>query len=319
MKIGIQLHADRGVDAVIEEARRADAQGFDSIWLSDHLMSPSGQDSPEGPLDYFVLMTALGAVTQRVRLAWGMLNVSFRPPAVLAKMLSTLDQITHGRVIATLGSGWFKEEYIAYDLPLIDDHDERAEYAREVVALLKELWTHPTPERVTFEGRYLHVRNLPFNPAPFQKPHPPIWFGGDSDATLETVKQLCDGWVPLRTANREALSQVMAAPDWPKRPMTIAKSVRIFVAETYDAAIEEARRDYESPPLRRTPPPESFEAFVAREVVGTPEQCLARIAEIESWGVNYLRVNFRSEAAQERVARLLLPRLSQAPEALATG
>jgi len=65
MKLGLQLHPDRGVDAVIAEARRADEQGFDSVWLSDHLMNPMGQHTADGPLDYFVLMTALGAVTKR--------------------------------------------------------------------------------------------------------------------------------------------------------------------------------------------------------------------------------------------------------------
>lgn len=321
MKLGIQLHPDRGVDAVMDEARLADRQGFDSVWLSDHLMSPSGQHRADGPLDYFVLATAIGAVTSRVRLAWGMLNVSFRPPAVLAKMLASLDQITHGRVIATLGSGWFKEEYEAYGIPLVDDHDERAAFAREAVALMKELWTHPAPERVSFEGRFLRVRDLPFNPAPYQKPHPPIWLGGDSEATLQTVKQLGDGWVPLRNATREALAAVFAQPDWPTRPMTIVKGARIVVAESRYAAIEAARREYQlmlaSPSPARAPA--SLEEFMEREIVGDVDACLQRIAEIESWGVNYLRVSFQSEAAQEAVARLLLPRLGAASAPVASG
>src|SRR5205823_5620387 len=184
MKVGLTLHPERGLDALFEEARQADRQGYDSIWLGDHLMSPSGETSPDGPLDMFTLGTALGAWTMRVRIAWAMPNLGFRPPTVLAKMLATLDHTTHGRVIATVGSGWFKEEYEAYGIPLIDDHDERVEYAREVVMLLRELWTHPAPERVTFEGKHVRVRDLPFSPAPFQRPHPPIWFGGDSDATI---------------------------------------------------------------------------------------------------------------------------------------
>ena len=72
-------------------------------------------------------------------------------------MLSTLDHVTHGRVIASVGAGWFEAEYRAYNIPLIEDHDERVAYGREVVALLKELWTHPAPERVTFQGRHVRV------------------------------------------------------------------------------------------------------------------------------------------------------------------
>lgn len=315
MKIGVQLHADRGVDAVMDEARRADEQGFDSIWLSDHLMSPSGVNKPDGPLDYLTLMTALGATTTRVRLAWGMLNLNFRPPAVFAKMLASLDQITHGRVIATLGSGWYKDEYEAYDLPWVDDHDERAEFGREVIALLRELWTHPAPDRVTFEGKYVHVRDLPFNPAPYQKPHPPIWPGGDSEATLETVKQFGDGWIPLRAAaSRESLEKALAAADWPKREMTIVKGARIVVGDTRDEAVTLAKREFEVGSTAGAPGwPATMDEFLARDIIGTADEALERIAEFESWGVNYLRLNFQTEAAQEKAARLVLPRLGSAP------
>src|ERR1051326_3770844 len=89
MKIGMLLHPERGMDAVLDEARVADQQGFDSVWLSDHLMDIRGQDGPDGPFDSFTLMVAVGAITNRTRLAWAMLNPSFHPPAVLAKRLST--------------------------------------------------------------------------------------------------------------------------------------------------------------------------------------------------------------------------------------
>jgi len=191
------------------------------------------------------------------------------------------------------------------------DHDERIAYTRELVLLLKDLWTHPAPERVTFEGKYVKVRDLPFNPAPYQKPHPPIWLGGESGATLAVVKELADGWVTLSAGgDPEALSKVTGAPDWPKRPMTVVKGGRVVVRETREAALADAQSEYES--LQASAPrfaPPTFEAFLAREVVGTPDECLASLAELESWGVNYLRLSFQSEAAQDAVARLLLPRL----------
>src|SRR6188768_3024929 len=108
MQYGLQLHSERGSDAVLREARLADAQGFDSVWLFDHLLGTRGDPQPSEPLDSLTLMIAVGAVTERVRLAWAMLNPSFRNPAVLAKMLATLDVITHGRVICSLGAGWFE-------------------------------------------------------------------------------------------------------------------------------------------------------------------------------------------------------------------
>jgi alkanesulfonate monooxygenase SsuD/methylene tetrahydromethanopterin reductase-like flavin-dependent oxidoreductase (luciferase family) len=219
MKIGMQLHPDRGADAVIDEARQADEQGFDSVWLSDHLFNTRGGHRPDVPLDLLTLATAIGAVTKRTRLAWASLNITLRPPALLAKTLTSLDQITHGRVIATLGSGWNLPEWQAYNLPIIDDHDERALFAREVVQLFKELWTNPAPHLTTFEGKYVRVKDLPFNPEPYQKPHPPIWFGGESEATLKTVKELCDGWMMLGAGGKpEALHAASRRPDWPQRP-----------------------------------------------------------------------------------------------------
>jgi alkanesulfonate monooxygenase SsuD/methylene tetrahydromethanopterin reductase-like flavin-dependent oxidoreductase (luciferase family) len=310
----MQLHAERGYDAVIEEARRADEQGFDSVWLSDHIMAMNGEHKPDGPLDLFVLMTAIAAVTQRTRLAWASLNITLRPPLLFAKMLTTLDVISHGRVICSFGSGWNKEEWTAYNLPLIDDHDERVEYARELIALFKQLWTHPAPEVTSFEGRFIKVEGLPFNPAPVQKPHPPIWIGGESEATLTTAKQLCNGWMALSAGgNREKLAEVMGAPDWPSRPMTIVKGGRIVVRESKDEALRVAQAEYGTAKAA-TPQfvPPTFEEFLQREIAGTPDECLTRIAEVESWGVDYLRVNFPSAESQDAAARLLLPRLDEA-------
>ena len=319
MQIGMTLHPDRGIDAVMAEAKAADEQGYDSVWLFDHLMGfAGGEPKPDVPFELFTLMTAIGAVTQHVRLAWGMLNVSFRYPAVLAKQLATLDHITKGRVICTLGSGWFKEEYEAYNLPLLDDHDERADYAREVVALIKELWTHPAPERVSFEGKYVQTKGLPFNPKPYQQPHPPIWFGGDSEATLKTVREYCDGWVMLRSS-RDDVEAALASPEWPKRPMAIVRNARIFVGEDHEDGVSVARREFELGKAAGAPGlPDTAEEFIAREIVGSADECLPRLLELETWGINYVRVNYQTAEAQEKLARLLLPRLPANEQAIAS-
>jgi alkanesulfonate monooxygenase SsuD/methylene tetrahydromethanopterin reductase-like flavin-dependent oxidoreductase (luciferase family) len=306
MKIGMLLHPERGVDAVLEEARGADLQGFDSVWVFDHLMDIRGSQGPDGPMDSFVLMTAIGAVTHRARLAWAMLNPSFDYPAVLAKRLATLDHITHGRVICTLGAGWFKEEYQAYNIPLLDDHDERIAQEREVILLLKQLWTHPAPEKVSFEGKYVRCFDLQFNPAPFQRPHPPIWVGGDSPATLGLVKEQADGWVMLSSGNSETLGRVLGEPDWPSRPMTLVRNAWIFAADTESSAMDQATEAFSRGGVRGT-----LDEFLSNNVIGTPEQCVERLREIESWGINYIRAAFASPEHQAEVARLVLPLLKR--------
>jgi alkanesulfonate monooxygenase SsuD/methylene tetrahydromethanopterin reductase-like flavin-dependent oxidoreductase (luciferase family) len=309
VKLGILLHPERGIDAVFEEARQADQQGFDSIWLGDHIMG-HGYTGSDGPLDSFTLMTALGGITTRTRLAWSILNPGFRYPAMLAKVLATLDQITKGRVICTLGAGSVPAEYKAYDIPVIDDHDGRVAYAREVVQLLKELWTHPAPETVSFNGQHVKTHDLAFAPAPYQKPHPPIWLGGESDATIQNVIDLAEGWVMLTRGSSDRLAQVLARPDWPKRSMTIVRMIRMFVAEDGDSAVAEAKASFERDPVGKGGTAATLDEFIQREIVGTPDECTRRVAELEAGGANYLRLAFDNEAQQERVARLILPRLA---------
>jgi alkanesulfonate monooxygenase SsuD/methylene tetrahydromethanopterin reductase-like flavin-dependent oxidoreductase (luciferase family) len=308
MKLGLLLHPERGVDAVLAEAHSADQQGYDSVWVSDHLMEWRGNPGPDLPLDSFTLMTAVGAVTSRTRLAWAMLNPSFRPPAVLAKMLATLDQITHGRVICTAGAGWFEEEYRAYDLPFVEDHDERIAAAAEALRLMCELWTHPAPERVSFEGKYVRASNLAFAPAPWQKPHPPIWFGGDSEATQRVVRELADGWVMLRTAP-DALRQALASPDWPSRPMTLVRNSRIVVGATRDEALATVGRMIEQHAEAQAMPA-SVEEFLQRFIAGNADECLQQLDAVEATGINYLRLAFEDAEQQARVAREILPRLT---------
>ncbi len=313
VRVGLYINppAATPAEAILAQARAADRQGFDSVWLGDHLIDYRGEPFvAEGPVESFTTMAAIGATTTRIRLGWGMLNPSFRNPALLAKMLATLDQLTRGRVICTLGAGWLKPEYEAYAIPFLDDHDERIEHEREVVQLLKRLWTSPAPERVTFEGRHVRTRELAFNPAPYQKPHPPIWIGGDSEATVGLVKELADGWVPLHRREPESVREVRASPDWPERPMSVVRITRMLVGETRDAVMPEAEQAYEI--VRNTATlhaPATFEEFISRELIGTPEDCLERIDELEAAGIDYLLVPFESDDEQERAARLLLPRL----------
>ena len=302
------LHPHRGVDAVVAEAQRADAQGFDSMWLGDHLTYPAAEARPNGPLDTFTLMTALGAVTSRIRLAWSTLNPAFRRPVVTAKMLASLDQITKGRVIFSFGAGWNKAEYEAYDVPFIEDHDQRILYAREVARLFKQAWTHPAPDVIDFDGQFIKTRGLAFNPAPYQSPHPPIWVGGESDLTLETVREIGDGWVLLTAGGLDRIREMTSRADWPKRPMDVVKNVRIHVAETRDAAIAEAKIVFDHGGRYF---PKTLDEFVAKEAVGTVEDCLRHIETMRGVGVNYLRVEFLNDAHQDQAARLLLPALAE--------
>lgn len=310
MHFGLQLHADRGIDAVLAEARLADAQGFDSVWTGDHLVTIRGEPRADRPLETWTLMTAIGAITQRTRLAFATLNPSFRNPALLAKMLATLDQITHGRVICTLGAGWYQDEYTAYDIPFIDDHDARIDHEREVVQLLLQLWTHPAPEKTTFDGRYVKTKDLAFSPAPFQKPHPPIWIGGNSPATQKLAKDLGDGWMLLSAGGaREVVAEAKTQADWPDREMTIVGGANVFAADTQESAEQQAREAFEAGKVAFVP---NLEALMQNGIIGTRKRVAERFAELEDWGINYLRLTFSDTAQQTYFAEHVLGALSYA-------
>ena len=194
MKIGVGLHADRGYQVVLEEARQADLQGFDSVWLNDHMMGLRTTHSPAEPTRQFHVDDHHRAYPPAA-CAWrGMLNPELRPGGRPCQDAGDAGCARYrGRVICSIGAGWLKEEYLAYGVPFLDDHEERIAHEREVIQLLKQAWSHPAPERISFDGRYVKVQDLSFNPAPCQQPHPPIWIGGDSPATVELVKELADG------------------------------------------------------------------------------------------------------------------------------
>jgi len=206
-------------------ALKAENLGFDSIWVTDHLMHPFPVKGK--PLCYcheaWTLMSALAATTESVKIAFHVLVPAFRNPSVLAKMAATLDEISEGRLIMSLGAGWFKQEYDAYGIPW-EDHDDRIERLREAILVMKALWTQPI---ATFKGKYYHVKEAIMEPKPVQKPHPPIWIGGNSLKTLQLAAELAEGWIS-RPALPEKLKENI---DFVKK---IAKKSRMEYAATIE-------------------------------------------------------------------------------------
>ncbi|MEM2455006.1 MAG: LLM class flavin-dependent oxidoreductase [Candidatus Bathyarchaeia archaeon] len=179
-------------DEIKEIALKAEELGFHSIWVSDHLMHPF--PVPGKPEFYcheaWTLMSALAALTERIKLGFHVLIPAFRGPAILAKMAATLDIISKGRLIMSLGAGWFKREYEAFGIPW-EEHDERINRLEEAILIIKALWTRET---ATFYGKYYCIKDAVMEPKPLQRPHPPIWVGGNSHKTMELSARLADGW-----------------------------------------------------------------------------------------------------------------------------
>jgi probable F420-dependent oxidoreductase len=160
-------------------AEWADTHGFYSVSINDHFFSPLG--APQTPqLECYATLSAIAAVTKNVRLAPAVTAMSFRSPAMLAKMTSTLDHISNGRLVLGVGSGWQRSEYDAhgYSYP---NNAERLDQLSDAIKLIKAMWTQDEP---TYRGRYFSIEKAYNYPRPVQKPHPPIMVGGSGKKLL---------------------------------------------------------------------------------------------------------------------------------------
>ena len=186
-------------------AKRAEEMGYDSLFKGDHIVVPGninsrypytatgefpGSDSGEAQ-EMLAVLSFLAGQTRTIRLVTSVIIVPHRNPLVAAKALATLDVLSNGRLVVGIGAGWMREEFEALDLP---PFEERGAVTDEYVRAFKELWTSETP---TFEGKYCRFSDITFLPKPVQKPHPPIWVGGESPRALRRTAELADGWYPL--------------------------------------------------------------------------------------------------------------------------
>ncbi|MGO9058517.1 MAG: LLM class flavin-dependent oxidoreductase [Candidatus Binataceae bacterium] len=174
-----------------EYAELAETLGYYSVSFGDHLYVrvPHLSWGPQVPhLECFMTLSSIAASTRRVRLAPLVAVIPFRNPALLAKMTSTIDQISGGRLIAGLGSGWFREELEAYGFGAPTDR-ERIDRMDEAIRVLKAMWTQDEP---SYRGRYYAIDKAYNFPKPLQKPHPPIMIGGAGTRVLEIAAREAD-------------------------------------------------------------------------------------------------------------------------------
>ncbi|MDA4122374.1 MAG: LLM class flavin-dependent oxidoreductase [Thaumarchaeota archaeon] len=222
-----------------EIAQIADRHGYASIGVHDHLLNPQGsapggREKPDrfadGVLEGWTTLSAVATVTERARLTNVVLCNLFRNPAVLAKMASTLDTISNGRVTLALGAGWFKTECLAYGIQW-EPYGRRLGMLRESVRLIKRLWKEG---EVTFKGEYYRLEKGILSPKPVQKPRPPIVVGGSSENIMRLAVEEADGWdVDTGASSFEVFQERLSAME--KYCLEVGrdmKSIRITVNVT---------------------------------------------------------------------------------------
>ena len=201
MQIGCHLPTQGPVatrEALLTFCRKAEAQQIASLWVSDHVVFPKVNTStypggrfphaPETPyLEPVAVLAAAAMCTERARIGASVFILGHRHPIVMAKMLTTIDALSNGRLICGFGVGWWAEEFAALGIPF----HTRGRQGDEMLRVFKELWTSENPQ---FDGEFYRFRNIGFAPKPVQKPHPPLWIGGNSPGAFRRVVTLGDGW-----------------------------------------------------------------------------------------------------------------------------
>ncbi len=176
-------------EAMTRVAREADRLGYNFIWLYDHFHTVPTPER-ETVFECWMSTAALSRDTQRVRIGQMVTCNSYRNPALLAKMASTVDVQSHGRLIFGLGAGWYEHEYNAYGYPYFDA-PTRLKQLGEALQIIHAMWSE---DYATFEGKYYQVRGAINEPKGVQQPHPPLWVGGGGEkVTLKLVAKYADG------------------------------------------------------------------------------------------------------------------------------
>lgn len=200
MDLGVYLPLNEHAMSVTRLARAVEERGFDSMWVPEHSHIPTTGNTPypgRGPvtrdfartLDPFVALTAAAAVTTTLKLGTGICLVIQRDTIHTAKTVSTLDLISNGRVLFGVGGGWNKPEMENHGTV----YHSRFQKLEEQLAALKSIWTEEEP---SFHGEHVNFDAMWCWPKPVQRPHPPIYIGGESDHTLKRIVRLGNGWLP---------------------------------------------------------------------------------------------------------------------------
>ncbi len=290
IEFGIQTgpqHAD--YQQILEVWQLVEREGFEHAWTFDHFI-PIFSD-PLGPcLEGWTTLTALMAQVPRLRGGTLVTGNSYRHPALLANIASTLDVITGGRVEMGIGAGWWEMEYNAYgyDFPPVAT---RLHQLEESVQIMKGLWTNP---RTTFTGRHYTITDALCEPKPVQKPHIPIWIGGAGpQLTLRVVARHAQGWNTFLMPREDyqlllgALEQHCETSG--RDPGEIRKSIAAGLVidrdpDKLDAKLANVARQRNSTP----------EEVRKRTLVGTPEEIATQLVHLAAMGVDHVILGIRA-------------------------
>lgn len=273
-------------------AQTADETGFNSVWLVDHFHTVP-RPSQEVTFESWTTTAALARDTKRVRVGQMVTCNGYRNPALLAKMASTVDVLSHGRLNFGIGAGWYEHEYRAYgyDYP---DAPERLRHLREALQVILAMWTQ---EEAVFEGKYYHVNGAINQPKGVQKPHIPVLIGGGGEkVTLKLVAQYGDacnvsGELDTIKHKFDVLRQHCETVGRDYESIHRTSTTFCSIAETDEEAFAQI------PEMMKT----GFADRVRGGLFGSPDTIRKRLAEYEAAGIQELIIGFVNRTDPEQL------------------
>jgi probable F420-dependent oxidoreductase len=296
-----QFFADGEFDPAAFRAycARAEELGFDSAWAQETVLGPSSQLGPVEAMAY------AAACTQRLRLGCVVFVSTLYSPVHLAKSLSTLDQLSRGRIEIGVGTGGSGRQFAAFG---VDPQQYIARFT-EGIALMKALWTEPS---VTFDGEFWQLKDAVMEPKPFQKPYPPLWFGASAPTALRRAVRLGDGFFGAGSSPTAKFAEqvtivrdVLADMGRPAEGFPIAKRVYIAIDEDAGRARERMNIALERLYGRRV------DDIEAAAVTGAPADCVREIRKVAEAGAELILFTAMFDQAEqaERLATTVIPQL----------
>jgi F420-dependent oxidoreductase-like protein len=299
IRFGIQTPPEvADPEDLIKLWQEAESWGYDTAWTFDHFIPISGDT--KGPcLDGWMLLGALAEKTSKIRIGCLVTGNTYRNPAILAKMATTVDLLSHGRLELGIGAGWFEFEHTAYDIPFYTPK-ERTRRLDEAIRIIRSLWTE---KETTFTGKYYQIKNAPFEPKPLQKPYPPILIGGVGKKwTLPIIAKYANAWNMLPTPPAQ-MAELLKTLDgycekYKRDCAEIEKSylARLVISEDpqkIDQAVQTLAQ------MRKVSPEEAR----AMSLVGTPEEVKKQVQAYIDAGVTHIIIGQRQPYDREGLQR----------------
>lgn len=259
---------------------------YDSIWVYDHFHT-TPRIEQEAVFEAWTITAALARDTQRVKIGQMVTCLGYRNPALLAKIASTVDVLSHGRLYCGIGAGWYEHEWKAYGYGFPETRDRMRAF-REATQIMVKMWTEETP---TFEGEYYHIHGPINEPRGVQKPYPSLWIGGGGEqVTLKLVAKYGNA------------ANFAGSPDEYRHKCDILRGHCEQVGRNYDEIIRSSNANIvflkpgdeieRATEKVRSTYRWSVEQMQQAAIVGTPEQVVARLQAMANAGVNYFITYF---------------------------